>query len=106
MHGRLSRHAQLSWEEDIERCATCTVRCAVSTYKGAHLWCQIRTLATMRPADTRGVTVLSRIFRTVGCCLSYAHRQLTSGQDTWSARCGVIRTPGAAGGPGKPALRS
>src|SRR4249920_2356697 len=30
------------------------------------------------------------------------HRQLTSGQDTWSARCGVIRTPGAAGGPGKP----
>ncbi len=30
------------------------------------------------------------------------HRQLTSGQNTWSARCGVIRTPGAAGGPGKP----
>jgi transposase len=27
---------------------------------------------------------------------------MTSGQDTWSARCGVIRTPGAAGGPGKP----
>jgi transposase len=33
---------------------------------------------------------------------SRRHRQLTSGQDTWSARCGVIRTPGAAGGPGKP----
>jgi hypothetical protein len=30
------------------------------------------------------------------------HRQLTSGQNTWSARCGVIRTPGAAGGLGKP----
>jgi hypothetical protein len=30
------------------------------------------------------------------------HRRPTSGQDTWSARCGVIRTPGAAGGPGKP----
>ena len=33
---------------------------------------------------------------------SRRHRQLTSGQDTWSARCGVTRTPGAAGGPGKP----
>ena len=33
---------------------------------------------------------------------SRRHRRLTSGQDTWSARCGVIRTPGAAGGPGKP----
>jgi hypothetical protein len=25
--------------------------------------------------------------------------QLTTGQDTWSARCGENRTPGAAGGP-------
>ena len=29
-------------------------------------------------------------------------RWLTSGQDTWSARCTETRTPGAAGGPGKP----
>ena len=29
------------------------------------------------------------------------HQRLTSGQDTWSARCGESRTPGAAGGPGK-----
>ena len=29
-------------------------------------------------------------------------RWLTSGQDTWSARCAETRTPGAAGGPGKP----
>ena len=27
---------------------------------------------------------------------------MTSGQDTWSARCVEIRTAGAAGGPGKP----
>ena len=30
------------------------------------------------------------------------HQRLTSGQDTWSARCGENRTSGAAGGPGKP----
>jgi hypothetical protein len=29
------------------------------------------------------------------------HRQLTNGQDTWSARCGESRTPGAASGSGK-----
>ena len=29
-------------------------------------------------------------------------KRLTSGQDTWSARCVETRTPGAAGGPGKP----
>jgi len=29
-------------------------------------------------------------------------RWLTSGQDTWSARCAETRTPGAAGGRGKP----
>jgi len=29
-------------------------------------------------------------------------RRLTNGQDTWSARCVETRTPGAAGGPGKP----
>ena len=29
------------------------------------------------------------------------HQQLTSGQDTWSARCVETRTSGAAGGPGK-----
>jgi hypothetical protein len=28
---------------------------------------------------------------------------MTSGQDTWSARCVETRTAGAAGGPGKPA---
>ena len=28
--------------------------------------------------------------------------RLTNGQDTWSARCVETRTPGAAGGPGKP----
>ncbi len=27
---------------------------------------------------------------------------MTSGQDTWSARCVETRTAGAAGGPGKP----
>ena len=31
-----------------------------------------------------------------------AHTRLTSGQDTWSARCAETCTPGAAGGPGKP----
>jgi hypothetical protein len=29
------------------------------------------------------------------------HRRLTSGQDTWSARCVETRTPGAASGSGK-----
>jgi len=29
-------------------------------------------------------------------------QRLTRWQDTWSARCGESRTPGAAGGPGKP----
>ena len=29
---------------------------------------------------------------------SRRHRQLTSGQDTWSARCGESRTAGAEGG--------
>ena len=29
-------------------------------------------------------------------------QRLTNWQDTWSARCGESRTPGAAGGPGKP----
>ena len=33
------------------------------------------------------------------------HRQLTNGQDTWSARCGESRTPGAASGSGKRAGR-
>jgi len=32
---------------------------------------------------------------------SSRHRQLTNGQDTWSARCGESRTPGAASGSGK-----
>jgi hypothetical protein len=32
-------------------------------------------------------------------------RQLTSGQDTWSARCAETRTSGAASGPGKRAGR-
>jgi hypothetical protein len=32
-------------------------------------------------------------------------KQLTSGQDTWSARCVETRTPGAASGPGKRADR-
>jgi hypothetical protein len=32
---------------------------------------------------------------------SSRHRQLTNGQDTWSARCGKSRTPGAASGSGK-----
>ena len=32
-------------------------------------------------------------------------KQLTSGQDTWSARCVETRTPGAASGPGKRAGR-
>lgn len=32
---------------------------------------------------------------------SSPHRQLTNGQDTWSARCGESRTPGAASGSGK-----
>ncbi|GAA2420501.1 hypothetical protein GCM10010404_93650 [Nonomuraea africana] len=30
------------------------------------------------------------------------HRRLTNGQGTWSARCVETRTPGAAGGPGRP----
>ena len=30
------------------------------------------------------------------------HRRLTNGQDTWRARCVERRTPGSAGGPGKP----
>src|SRR5215218_279827 len=29
------------------------------------------------------------------------HQRLTSGQDTWSARCPERGTPGAGGGPGK-----
>ncbi len=29
---------------------------------------------------------------------SRQHRRLTSGKDTWSARCGESRTPGAGGG--------
>ena len=29
---------------------------------------------------------------------SRRHKQLTSGQDTWSARCGESRTAGAEGG--------
>ena len=32
---------------------------------------------------------------------SRRHRRLTNGQDTWRARCGVIRTAGSAGGSGK-----
>jgi hypothetical protein len=32
---------------------------------------------------------------------SSPYRQLTNGQDTWSARCGESRTPGAASGSGK-----
>jgi hypothetical protein len=32
---------------------------------------------------------------------SSPYQQLTSGQDTWSARCGESRTPGAASGSGK-----
>ncbi|MEV8639350.1 hypothetical protein AB0395_47635 [Streptosporangium sp. NPDC051023] len=32
---------------------------------------------------------------------SRPHKQLTSGQGTWSARCGESRTPGAASGTGK-----
>ncbi len=31
---------------------------------------------------------------------SCRHRQLTNGQDTWSARCGESRTPSGASGPG------
>ena len=31
-------------------------------------------------------------------------QQLTSGQDTWSARCAETCTSGAAGGPGKPTV--
>jgi hypothetical protein len=34
--------------------------------------------------------------------VSSPYQQLTSGQDTWSARCGESRTPGAASGSGKP----
>ena len=33
---------------------------------------------------------------------SSRYQRLTSGQDTWSARCVETRTAGAAGGPGKP----
>lgn len=36
---------------------------------------------------------------------SRRHRRLTDGQDTWSARCGESRTPGAASGSGKRAGR-
>ncbi|MEW1724694.1 hypothetical protein [Streptomyces sp. NPDC093109] len=32
---------------------------------------------------------------------SSCHRQLTNGKDTWSARCGESRTPGAESGSGK-----
>ena len=32
---------------------------------------------------------------------SRPHQRLTSGQDTWSARCGESRTPGAGGACGK-----